>query len=379
MVSMTATPSILRLDPGEVRTTNIYYKTDSRPFFELFVWERYVENDWAWIKSLPTEVFGSDDYLKEGNFSRPLEPGQAYQVRMYHEEFIDPRRHDEPADAEARAVAILKRGPSDLISDSSAGAGGTYFRVTVATRVDTVAFLWVSSEPPVIDPDGFQSLPAVLGDAFSGVRRQFHTLEVASTALLPGNPFHALLFVIDAEGHWQMNHYPFTTKQRRVEVDFVQLHVINDGGEGHNEAGFMNWVLRGDRVYGSCPVPEREISDRPGKETQLEDIDLKSLCGPIVIGPEQVTKDNVNVALLTRGTAERAVGEMERAANFLGPPPAVGDAFPSERIVYHANFPFPIGSKGETVKDQPLVVNGSPLGDAELQYDVTAHVRVDYM
>jgi hypothetical protein len=385
MASITTAPSILRVDRGGVGRTRISYTTDWQASFELFMWQRYVGSSWKPIKSLKAEVVDPSNYLKEGEFFRNLKPGQAYQVRMYHEGYIDPERSELPPDAEAKAVAILKGGPSDLILDSKTDVGGTYVRLTVTTRVDTVAFLWVGTKPPVADADGFQRLPEVFAGAYDGARGQDHALEVASHTLLPGNSFHAVLLVVDAEGRWQMKHVPFETKQRRVEIVFDEIHVINDAGEVDNEARFTHYVLQGDRVRSSCTVPELKITDQPDNASELamEFVDLTPFCGTVVLGPEQITNDNARVAILTRGLAKDWPDKDEPAGNYRpGPAPKPSDPPDkfSGKILSPSDFPFPIGSHLEAVDDQPLVVVAKPLvaGD-ELEYSVRVFVSVEYV
>lgn len=385
MPTIKANPAVLRMEPGTLRMTGIRYETGWHDPLRPYLWERIVGEAWTPIDPLEDRVIPEKgkDPKEEGFFLQELHPGQTYQVRMYHDESVDPNRSDQSADAEASAVGLLKGvGPSELISLDEHGAGGTFFECHVRTVVATQAFLQVSAAPPTFDAEEFGSFKSVLGDDTDEVLATSHALEVASEALLPGNPFHALLLVVDGEGNWQMEHHAFTTKRRRVTIGFEELHVINDGAEGNNEARFTNWILQGNRIQSVCNVPEQEITDRPSPgEELLEHIPLGFHCGlPITLGPERITADNWRLAILTRGIAPVTIGSDEKAGNFLpGPPGSSPDIFGGSPFP-GANFPFPVGSKREEMKDEPFEVTAIPFAsDDELRYSVLALFSVEYV
>jgi hypothetical protein len=385
MATMIANPAVLRIVSGTLKMTEIAYETGWSPSIEPFLWERLVGEDWRRIEPLAGRVIGSRPNEK-GHFLRELHPGQVYEVRLYDNEAVDPTHSDQRADAEAKALGLLKGpGPSELIIGEENGPGGTFFVWRVETAVDTVAVLQVSTKRPVTDGEGFMSFdPAsVLAVHTDSVPSRSHGLEVASEAMLPGNPFHALLLVIDGDGNWQVEYRQFTTRKRRVKVVFDEIHVINDGGNGHNHAHFTHWILQGDRLRNTCAVPETEITDRPSPgEEHMEHVPLGFHCGlPVTLGPEKITEDNQRLAILTRGVAPDPFGA-EKAGNFLsGPPPnPPSDKFTGSNLASDAVFQFPIGSRRERVDDEPFEVIARPFttGD-ELMYSVQVTISVGYV
>jgi hypothetical protein len=381
MASMTSDPAVVHIDPGDVGVTAVHYVTGWHSPLRPFIWERLVGEEWRLIDPLEDRVIDPppSDPGQEGTFLQELRPGQAYQVRMYHDESVDPNQVDvEGPDAEAKAVGLL-RGPepSELITGEEKGPGGTFFAWSVTTAVDTLAFLQISTKAPSTDSEGVLSFDSILASDTDGTLRQTHSLEVASQDLLPGNPFHALLLVLDAEGNWQIEHHRFTTRKRRVKVGFDEVHVINDGAPGHNEARFSHWILQGNRLRSLCMVPEQEITDRPSPgEGSMEHIPLGPICGPpMFFGPEKITSANRRMAILTRGVAGG-----DKSGNFLpGPAPnPPSDEF-SGTIFQKALFTFPIGSRDEAVDEQPFQVVAHPFVEGnEFMYSVRVFVSVDY-
>src|SRR5258707_1370506 len=83
--------------------------------------------------------------------SPPLKPGQVYQVVLYAFASIDPNVDDPDSgnqerkpNASVTVVALLKGpGEKDLIIHKEPGFGGTWFQMTVDTKVPTLLILQV--------------------------------------------------------------------------------------------------------------------------------------------------------------------------------------------------------------------------------------------
>jgi len=390
---MVATPDpvLIDVDAGEsVRTTSVVYNTDFAGA-QAFLWER--QNGGGWTRIPPDRIeHPTGDPDEQGVVVRQLSVGDVYQVLLYHDEDVDPNSGIGDPDPDLRATVVgLRKGPEsrDLITSEEFGPTGTAFVWSPQTAGPTFAVLQVGKEPPETDADGIQRLPRPIWTVTSDGFHDSHSLEISSTRLLPGNPFHALLRITDPQGNWQFRHEPFVTKRRRVTVRLEDIHIINDGAPGNNTASFRIWVLTGARLRSRCDIPERDISDSPdpGHES-LEFIQLGNLCqSPVVVlGPEVVTHprtDNLGndtLAILTRGSASVTVGEDDISGNFL-PHSATGPHEPDQffgTVFHDAFFRFPIGSANERVENRRFAVRAEPLTDHEFEYDVRVRISVDY-
>jgi hypothetical protein len=386
MSSIVALPGSVMIDVDEGELTGpvmIHYKAQF--FSEPIIWQRIVGEDWERIENLADRLMliptGNPD--DEGVFIRHLRPGDIYEVLLHHDENADPNVAVDDPSPDARATAMgLRKGPeaTGLVVNEEFGPNGTSFEWHLETAETTFACLDVSANPPITDIEGVQFFPEVVDTVSSGLSTS-HDLEVASPALLPGNPFHALLRVVDQDGNWQIRHEQFETKRRRVTVQLRELHIVNDGAPGNNTASFRIWVLQGTKLRAQCVLPEREISDSPspGSESQ-EFIQLGPNCPPpVVLGPEVVTDDNNLVSILTRGVASVTVGSDNVSGNFLPTAPsarAEPDDFSG--YMFGRGFNFPIGRAREKVENRRFVVRANPLTDHEFVYDVEARISVDY-
>jgi hypothetical protein len=209
-----------------------------------------------------------------------------------------------------------------------------------------------------------------------------HTLLYASDVLLPGNDYWATLLLLGEDGTWQSRKKQFTTRKRTVEILLKEIHIINDGSPGHNQASFRLWVCEGNSFANACALSEREISDRPSPgEEYMEYIALSADCQiPIRFGPSLVTRDRQRVSVLTRGIAKSTIGHDDISGNF-----APDNGFPAnppfeESIQDDAFLYLPVGVR-EQVEEADFSTYAEPLnnpGDNEFEYEVIGTYSVTY-
>lgn len=362
-------------------TANIYYNQDNGN--RLFLWERVVGEPWIPIDLTPPRILSSLSGNPEvdGTFSKILKPGQVYEVVLYRYEWIDPNvvnptgKEDNP-DASVRVVALLKDPEkTTLIESQDKTVGGTWFRKVVTTTVPTTFLLQVGNIKPSTDTQGNEFFLKPLASVFDPANTH-HDQQV--DPLLPGNDLFYLARVVDDEGNWQIINDEFRTKQRKVTIDFTELHIINDGAAGDTTGEFHIWVMEGDntvRDYFFGDVDNFDISDSPdpGDEEQ-EWIPLKPpRCPTFVLGPKDTTQTTYDIGILTRGLVFRSLGSNDYAMNFFGDPDNL-----KKNVLRQAKFQFPTGG-GENVQNVPFVVRATPqVTGAEIEYDVRALFTVEY-
>jgi hypothetical protein len=318
--------------------------------------------------------------------SPTLKAGQVYQVVLYAFASIDPNVDDPDSgnperkpNASVTVVALLKGpGEKDLITRKEPGFGGTWFQMTVDTKVPTLLILQVGDVPAFTDAQGIVRFLAPLETAFD-LSNKHH--QRAVEPLLPGNDLFYLMRVIDGNGNWQLVTDKFRTKQRKVTIDFEVMHIINAGVDGdETTAEFRIWVMEADTAvkdYFFGDVDNFTISDDPDPSNNNQrDIQLAPLCPTFVIGPKDITDATSEMGILTRGLIFRTFGKNQHARNF----DSIGDTFPGKaNVPAKARFPFPTGF-GENVQKVPLVVRivkEDP--DVDLDYEVTSRFTVEYM
>ena len=110
---------------------------------------------------------------------------------------------------------------TDLITDGENGSGGTF-------HVHT------SRQPfgATMEPPSFDSGIPVLRDPVGRIKitpSSGRTHHVTLDSLVPGNPFHFTIMVVDPGGNWDVLTSSFATLGRRVTVQFPQMRILNDG------------------------------------------------------------------------------------------------------------------------------------------------------
>lgn len=391
MAPLMAFPDVVLIDRKNGQksgTTHIHYELVNDGFHRPVLYERINNEPWKRIfpLNLPRVISSPGDNPDfEGVFTQSLKPGQVYEVVMYFDtqdvdpNVVDPKdaiREQKPY-ASVMVVALLKDPEkTNLIVSHDQNVGGTWFRKVVMTTVPTFFMLYASKLPPFSDEQGDKRFLKPLAASFGGLNTH-HDLQVEP--LLPGNDLFYLMRVFDEDGNWQIVSDPFRTKQRKVTIDFKELHIINDGVPGNTTAEFRIWVMEGDiavKDYFFGDVENFEISDSPDKgDEDQEFIQLASICPTFILGPKDITEEIHNVGILTRGLIERNVGDNEWAANFyFGNFPN-----PKSNVPHFAKFRFPVGG-GENVQNVPLVLRTlSQVEGVEFEYDVTVLFTVEYM
>lgn len=375
-IKIAPSPVMILVDQGEdTGDARVSFRTDESA---SFLWERTLGSSWQ------RRATGSSS-APSGNWPIQLEIGEIYQVLMYDREDADPNvAIDDPVSPVARATTagLAKRTPAALVTSEETGVGGTYFGWYPRTdAVRTQAVMQVGRSEPQTTEDGVDVLPNPLGT----VEEEFadsHSLLFASEILLPGTDYWATLLLIGEDGTWQSKQMPFTTLKRKVEILLKEIHIINDGSPGENDASFKLWVCEGDTFINACALAEREISDRPSPgEEYKEYIALSADCDiPIRFGPWEVTRNRQRVSVLTRGIAKSTFGADDISGNF---DPTNG--FPAnpphqEDIQSQAFLFFPVGL-GETVEEDDLSTYAEPLNNPdsnEFTYEVTGTYSVTY-
>jgi hypothetical protein len=404
---LSASPDIVVIeDPPApaIKTTEIHYIALGPD--QPQVWERFGVG--SWNRVLPPRVIRSDSNNRniDGYFITPMTAGQFYQVRLYHDPNInpntqdedpntqdeDPNTQDEPRpDAEITIPSLLKSGRITLIASKDNNQGGTWYRQTVTTTVPTHFFLQVGESRNLFgEAEGNPVLrPVLLAKNDGAMLKTQHTdVEVPDPAqiaegraLFAGNDYFALGMVIDKDGRWEIFTVPFTTKQRKVTLNFIELHIVNDGALGDTTAGFDIWVRQGAATvlkhFSFGDINNFKISDRPdpGHETE-EHIPLAAQgCTPVTTSGA-INKDNHDIGILVRGLCRRIARENERAANYF-PATHFPDSLATPEEV---KFRFPIGRGRESVVASPFVSHAkAEIADDEFEFTVTTNVTVEYL
>ncbi len=373
--------------------TYIYYEKDYL-YPDHPIWERIVGQAWTIVPQDASRVYDSKlgpDH--DGVFYKDMTPGQVYQVRMYHNPYIDPNAEDlqtdpreqTPLDAEATAVAMLKAPERvDLILTKDSNVGGTWFKQYVETKEPTTMLLMAGAEEPINGPDIPRSrfMPS-LGTRFDSINT-VHELQIEP--LLAGNTFNIVGIVIDEDGNWErFEKLENKTKERKVTIVFDDLHISNDGSSGDTQGSFKIWVKEGSNTVGFFEFGDEnfDITDMPDDDGTPAEIAEAKLhehiplgpprCNPVIIGPKKVDNDNFDVGILTRGLAYNW-GEDDPAANFFW-----GGQGPDIKPPWSTAFNFPYG-KGENVQNVPFQVLATPqIGGDEFEYAVKTKFTVEYL
>jgi hypothetical protein len=266
-------------------------------------------------------------------------------------------------------------GRDALVVSKDKNEGGTWYRQHVTTNRPTNLFLQIGSSKPFQDSLGHQRFfsPLVAGfDALNTVH------DLTLEPLMPGNDFFALVLVVDADGKWEEFVVDFTTKQRRVTVDFSEMFIINDGAvSGIGQAEFHIWVREGNRTIRSFFFGDVDNFDiTTGDHIPLGPLGVT----PTVIGPKKTTLDNFDVGILIRGLCSHEIAANEPTSNYFGsqffPDDPSGNATIDTPSL--AQFTFPTGAI-ELVTKRPFPVHTYSQVDGDLfNFNVTSLFTVEY-
>jgi hypothetical protein len=232
-VTASLNPIVVDNSVGETegRTTIEYEK---HPWDEF--WERVAGGIWTEV-NLHVRLGLGDVADRMGSFDITLKPGLSYEAAVFEKGNGPLTAH--PLVECSLAVYCVWREPTDraLITEQSLDVGGTWSSHLLRTKVPTnIISIGVSRTPPTIDstgmphnvaPDGVPTRP--LTNAIE------HSVEI--NPLFPGNHYFFAVVVADAFGNWDVRQGQFTTLRRKITVEFLTIHIYNDGdpydsGEG---------------------------------------------------------------------------------------------------------------------------------------------------
>lgn len=367
-------------------TTNVVYAgiPGTNP---PILWERIVGSPWIRVPIRPPRIrfSRSGDPAQDGMFTMTLKPGQVYQVAMYYDtdptdpNVKDPNTANKKERSPDQLITVYARlkdpERTDLLTSEDQNIGGTFFQKVALTRMPTLFLLEVDMIPPYLDADG---VPQFVAPKAIALDLPGNTHDRLAEPLFPGNDYFFLMRLIDEDGNWQVVSGKFRTKQRKVTINFQELHIINDGAPGDTTAEFRIWVVEGGmtvKEYFFGDVENFDISDRPSPgEEHHEHIPLKRMLEPFLLGPNDVTETTNDVAILTRGLCHHNVGSDDWTMNFYGDPDN-----PRKFAYQHDTFPFPTGIN-EKISNFPFIVRTwYHLADVEFEYSVTSHFTVEYV
>ena len=121
--------------------------------------------------------------------------------------------------------------------------------------------------PPTIDADGVPALIDAVGAA--GVPLTSATSHLYDVfPLVPGNPYHFAVMVVDDAGRWDMSQSQFDTRMRKLTVTIPMIHIYNDGDTNTPGAAAFSFRVSASDASGMSghvlqefSLPEFEIDD----------------------------------------------------------------------------------------------------------------------
>jgi hypothetical protein len=324
MSTIRAEKTTLLLDAGASDQTTIFYNVDSNP---AIVFQRDLGGAWKGpldLRQKARDEGKTNSQINDARFfgdfkSELLSPGRIIQYGILPAglpERTNPKGlSDNSFEQISTVVALLKQtGPTNFITDGNEATGGTFrFRQINTLPADTAMIFKIGKQGQGIavqDPSGLWRLTKTEHTLVSGWGKN-HELE--ATPLLPGNVFASTILLVDKSGRWQSMSEYFSTLQRTVKVDLVELHIDNDGDTAANSrAGFRLEIHEGQAVPATFEVPERDIGDG-------DDIDLTNENFSATMGPKTITEDNHDVAVFVWGYDEDGIEANEHAESGLIP------------------------------------------------------------
>ena len=208
---------VVDLEAGHtVGTTEIeYWKAPNQT-----IWHRW--NDGAWQPVELGSMSSADPAHSHGTYlSYRLKPGWIYEVTIWPPD-VDPNdlADSEPPLEELAHLAVFalkKRSePRSFFKNGDEVTGGTYRTEYVSTGEDVYAYMWVGTDRPKEDGVGYLTLTNFDGSDWSSEARSSHALQVRDR--LPGNEYHGLIRLSNADGDWEFLTREFKTRERKVKI-----------------------------------------------------------------------------------------------------------------------------------------------------------------
>jgi hypothetical protein len=235
----------------------------------------------------------------------------------------------------------------------------------VPTRIVDIS---VSRLPPVIDVNGLprfketDGAPTVPLTTLGTGPLVGNDHKVELNPLFPGNLYFFAVIVADADGNWDVRQETFTTLRRKLTVEFVTLHIYNDGDPlSHGEGEFWFNVYSGHQSQPSSIAKfHRDTADID----DWSETDRPYALGYAHVGqPEAVSPEQERVFVSSRGIEHDGFLESDEGA------------WSKDKQLF-----FPAGRLVETVANQTFLMD-CPVathGD-DFHYGVDVRWSVDYL
>ena len=259
----------------------------------IFLWCRL--NGGAWTKEdLVDAAESAADFVrleKQGVRTTPtMKAGDFVEYGMLAES-TDPNDESIPFLAHVVIDVLLDR--SELVTpgpDSGLFPGGTFVRQRISTTEPTRLRMKVGREPPIFDANGYPRLPNFVAEAASASATS-HDVEVMP--LVPGTGYIASTVLVAATGAWQPISQDFTTKRRKVTLQFKNF-LVRDDSDAHSTGEHAEVHLR---VYDGTSLITN-FKWGPGEISDLSSANLVTVAFPdAVIGPDPLDGVDPGVGL----------------------------------------------------------------------------------
>jgi hypothetical protein len=320
-----AEETTLLMNAGSKGQTKIIYDGEHNP---AVVFQRKLGGLWKGplnLRQMAIDEGKTSTQVNDAKFfgdfkSELLSPGEIVQYGIlptgFPENFSPKGISDDRFEQLATVVAMLKTPrPTNFINDENEDTGGTYrYRQINTTPTDTAMVFKIGRRGQglaVQDPtSGLWRLTKTGQTLVSGWGTN-HELE--ATPVSPGNIYASTILLVDKAGNWQSWSEHFSTLERTVTLELVELHVVNDGDSlATSRAGFRLEVHEGQAITTTFIVAERQVDDGG-------DYDLTSENYVAAMGPKQINEDNHDVAVSVWGYDEDGIEANEHAASGLIP------------------------------------------------------------
>jgi hypothetical protein len=347
-------PIFVNEQAGETNgTTEISYR--KAPYEEL--WWRFRSQQWIQINVM-SHPGQNDEY--SGKYDITLSPGEIYEVAVF-EENRGPLS-DLPSQVEnSLEVFCLWQEPEKIaIFTEYQRTGGTWHeRYLITQNPSIVMTVGVSLNQPGYKDNGMPYLPETVGGQTEPLAvSDDHLVKIMP--LTPGNHYFFVAVLVDDSGRWGYLVDEFVTLRRKITVEFLTLHILNDGDpSGHGEGEFWFRVQTG-------AINQPDVIRLFHLPTQdIDDWNKKGRPYPVgfdhIEGFERVVPGQETISVASWGIEHDGAFEADEGAQNSGTP-----------------LPFPIG-------EHEAIINGlinvdcptSTVGD-DFHYSIDVRYSVEY-
>jgi hypothetical protein len=277
------------LDATQTASTRVKYEAPQA----ISLWRRL--NGGVWTKE---EL--DDTARSAADFARLAKEGVRTTPDMKAGEFVEYGMLAESVDPNTESVRFLAHvvidvllNPSRLTTpgpDDGLFPGGTFVRQRISTTEPTRLRMQVGREPPISDSNGFPRVPNVLAEVTSASAASH---DVEAKPLVPGTGYIASTVLVAASGAWQPISQDFTTKRRKVTLQFKNF-VVRDDSDAHSTGEHAEVHLR---VYDGMALLTN-FKWGPGEISDLSSANVVPVTFPdTVIGPDSLDGIDPGVGL----------------------------------------------------------------------------------